>query len=177
MMYYSGTILWRPSVWTAGQPLKTVQRTAGQEMEKMSRAQCIVLRGNRILMVDDGGVGWTIPGGRIEEGESPAEAAIRELREECCVDGIIVRETGVVYAPEGNAHTFLVKIGEQEPQLGADPEFSSTDQDLSEVKWMILSEMPERDRAFVWAAGLIGVGEFLGEVDSWGNRISYPGSE
>ncbi len=27
--------------------------------------------------------GWEMPGGRIEEGESPAEAAVRESREEC----------------------------------------------------------------------------------------------
>jgi hypothetical protein len=39
---------------------------------------------------------------------------------------------------------------------------------------MALPEIPERDRAFLWAAGLMGIEEFLTEVSSWGNAISYP---
>ena len=141
----------------------------------MSRAQCIVLRGNRILMVDDGSDrGWSLPGGRIEEGESPAEAAIRELKEECCVDGTIVCETGVAYFPvHGNTYytdSFLVEIGHQAPRLNSDW------QELEQIKWMTISEIPEKNRVFLWAAGLLGIEQFWTEVLSWDDRISYPGS-
>lgn len=37
---------------------------------------------DRVLVCDIAGRGWTIPSGRIESGESPEEAARRELMEE-----------------------------------------------------------------------------------------------
>jgi 8-oxo-dGTP diphosphatase len=148
------------------------------EGKSMTRAQCIVHRGNKLLMVkhrQDGKEWWCLPGGGVERGETPAQAALRELEEECCVKGVVVREIShVTYAPSDQARTFLVEIGAQEPRLGADPEFQSTGQILSEVKWVTLAEIPERDRAFLWAAGLLGIEEFLAEVSEWGDCISYP---
>jgi hypothetical protein len=43
------------------------------------------------------------------------------------------------------------------------------------MRWMRLSEVPERDRAFLWAAGLITVDGFFQEVEAWGDAPSYPG--
>ena len=151
----------------------------------MARAQCIVHRKNKLLMTknrQDGVEWWCLPGGSIEEGETPAEAAIRELKEECCVDGTVIRATGFVmysetagaHSVEDRSHSFLVDIGDQTPRLGADPEFSEVNQALVGVQWLALSEIPERDRAFLWAAGLLGVDEFLDEVAGWGDSISYP---
>ena len=143
-----------------------------------TRAQCIVHRNGRVLMVRHrlhGEEWWCLPGGGIEAGETSAEAALRELKEECCVDGAIVRETSLVtFAPDDKAHTFLVDIGAQEPKLGTDPEFARNQQVLIDAQWLTLSEITERDRTFLWAAGLLGVGEFLQEVFSWGDSISYP---
>ncbi|MBI5863687.1 MAG: (deoxy)nucleoside triphosphate pyrophosphohydrolase [Planctomycetes bacterium] len=34
---------------------------------------------------------WEFPGGKLEPGETPAIAAVRELREECAVDAIVER--------------------------------------------------------------------------------------
>ena len=45
---------------------------------------------------------------------------------------------------------------------------------LADMQWMALDQLPERDRAHLWAAGLMGVPEFFAEVDRWGNAISYP---
>ena len=55
----------------------------------MPRAQCIVHRKNRLLMVKhrlNGEEWWCLPGGGIEEGESPSEAAVRELKEELNIE-------------------------------------------------------------------------------------------
>ena len=70
--------------------------------------------------------------------------------------------------------TYLVDIGDQEPVLGSDPEFHQDDQVLVDVDWRSLDEIPERDRVFLWAAGLVGINGYIDEVESWGSQISYP---
>lgn len=98
----------------------------------MSRAQVIVIRDHRILMVKhrrDGDEWWCLPGGGIETGETPAVAALRELREECGVVGTLLRPTSVVHYGPADAHyTFLVGIGDQAACLGHDPEESALPQ-------------------------------------------------
>jgi len=64
----------------------------------MSGARCIVLRGDKILMVKHrrgGEEWWCLPGGGIIEGETPEEAVLRELKEECRVDGHLIKRTSV----------------------------------------------------------------------------------
>jgi hypothetical protein len=60
------------------------------------------------------------------------------------------------------------------PRLGVDPELGEAEQVLADMQWLALSEIPERDRAFLWAAGLLSVAAFTDEVERWGDRISYP---
>jgi 8-oxo-dGTP diphosphatase len=144
----------------------------------MTRAQCIVHRKHKVLMVKHrlgGREWWCLPGGGVEGGETPAEAAIRELWEECGVHGTVIRETARNFYPaQDQSYTYLVDIGEQAIHTGSDPEFPEDGQVLVDVMWMALSEVPERDRAFLWAAGLLGIKAFLDEVSNWGNAISYP---
>ena len=148
--------------------------------ESVSRAQCIIHRGNKLLIVklkhlEDGHEFWCMPGGRIEEGETPAEAAIRELKEECGVVGTVVRELGDIESvSEGynRIYSFLTEIGTQEPVKGTDPDCE--EERLLDVGWLSLAEIPERDRAFLWAFGLLGIEEFRAEAERLGDSISYP---
>jgi ADP-ribose pyrophosphatase YjhB (NUDIX family) len=145
----------------------------------MSRAQCIVHRDKKVLMVKHRHRGmewWCLPGGGIDDEESPQEAVLRELNEECRVKGKIVRQTSFLEEADGTkTYTFLVDISEQEPHLGLDPEFRNSEQLITDLRWLELSEIPERDRAYIWAAGLLSIDVFLEEVESWGESISYPG--
>jgi 8-oxo-dGTP diphosphatase len=144
------------------------------------RAQCIVCRGNKILLVrhrHHGEEWWCLPGGRVENGETEERAAVRELKEECLVEGTIVRQTSFwsTDTTDDSATTFLVDIGDQEPVLGVDPEFQGDERALIDMRWLALSEISERDRSFLWAAGLLSVTGFLAEVSAWGDVLSYPG--
>jgi 8-oxo-dGTP diphosphatase len=144
----------------------------------MNRAQCIVHHNDRILMVRhrfEGEEWWCLPGGGVKPGEEPSTAALRELKEECCVDGKLVRLLSQYTDDQGvDIITYLVDIGEQQPYLGSDPEFTPAEQILREMSWVALDETCERDRAYLWAAGLLCVSEFLAELSSWGDEISYP---
>lgn len=144
------------------------------------RAQCLVVRADAILMVETrlpGRVFWCLPGGGIEPGETPGEAAVRELREECNVSGRIVRPTAVtthrVEPPEWH-YTFLMDIDQQEPTCGSDPEFADDAQIIVSAGWRTLAQLSEKDRAFLWEAGLMSVARFGEEVLSWTGAASDP---
>ncbi|MCL2774294.1 MAG: NUDIX hydrolase [Oscillospiraceae bacterium] len=144
------------------------------------RCQCIVVRDNKILMVKhvQNNKSWLcLPGGGIEDDENADEGALRELQEECNVLGKIITKTSEVYEwTQGGMliHvTYLVDIGSQEPTLGYDPEVIGVPI-LQGVGWYALNEVCERDRVFLWAAGLYQVETFAKELHSWGDDISYP---
>jgi ADP-ribose pyrophosphatase YjhB (NUDIX family) len=147
----------------------------------MTRAQCIIHRGRQILMVkhhQNNEAWWCLPGGGVEPEETPAEAVLRELEEECCVKGRIIKQTSHYSDGSGlETITFLVEIASQEPHMGNDPEFEREHQILVDLRWLTLAEIPERDRAYLWAAGLLSIPTFMDEVSGWGDALSYPMDE
>ena len=149
-------------------------------IRKRSRAVALVVRDGRILMERVCYFGrefYTVPGGGIEDGETPEQAVIRELKEECGLDGTIVRKLATQHKEDGAAeHSFEVAIpADQEAITGYDPEESKENPPLKEVLWMCLNEINERDRAFLWSYGLMQVDGFFEVIREWGNEISYPG--
>ena len=87
-----------------------------------------------------GRLAWSIPKGHIEEGETPAEAAVREIAEETGIVGKVVAPIGTIdfWFVEGGrrihktVHHFLLRaVG------GA---LSDADHEVTEVAWVPLSE-------------------------------------
>lgn len=148
---------------------------------KRDRSQAIVCRGDKLLLVEHflkGRNFYNLPGGGIEEGETPAEAALRELEEEAGVKGKIIRPLTVEYKSDMKSRifSFLVEIPEDAvPTKGKDPEVPPEEQTIKGVKWLALDEIAERDRAYLFGAGLMRIPQFHDEVLLWGdNEISYP---
>ena len=119
---------------------------------------------------------YSIPGGGIEQGETPEEAALRELKEECGLEGTIVKKLTKLYKSDGSKeYVFQVNVSDdQSAVVGFDPEEPKTNQPIKDVCWITLEQMSERDRAFMWAYGLMEIDGFFDEVLSWGDAVSYP---
>lgn len=81
---------------------------------------------------------WSIPGGRVEAGESAEDAAVRELAEETGLHGSVQREVGTVEraAPGGGTYVireFLVHIETAEAPVAGD--------DAADSAWFTPAEL------------------------------------
>lgn len=145
-----------------------------------NRSLALVVRNDRILMIQTFRFNryiWEIPGGGIEPGETAEETAIRELKEECGLEGVINRPLNTLHRKDGSVeHVFLVDVSdEQEAIVGIDPEIPiGEEQAIKNISWKKLKELSEKDRAFLWSYGLLDVDDYLELVLGWGDEISYP---
>jgi 8-oxo-dGTP diphosphatase len=83
---------------------------------------------------------WSIPGGRVEPGETLAEAVVREMAEETGIEGVCDRFIGWVERIGPGHHfvilDFAVTVLEPGPlEAGAD---------AAEAEWVPLDEVPRR---------------------------------
>jgi 8-oxo-dGTP pyrophosphatase MutT (NUDIX family) len=84
---------------------------------------------------------WCLPGGSVEDGESVAEAAIREVREETGLDVQLLRMVGVYSRPHwvaGGVHTIVFEARPLQ-RIGA-PDIC----EVVEVRYFDSGELPER---------------------------------
>jgi 8-oxo-dGTP pyrophosphatase MutT (NUDIX family) len=79
----------------ATRPPVTRELSAGGLVYRRSVGRWVVCLGGR-RRSDDGRVVWTIPKGHVEDGESMAEAALREVREETGLRSVIEDRLGDV---------------------------------------------------------------------------------
>lgn len=95
-----------------------------------------VLNSGSILMVQHPDRGWEFPGGHVEEGETPEQALIRELREEVGGFGQILAWNKTYYP---NGWVAYVVVNDDEFPFSK-PSWNVDDQHVSTVQWF--SELP-----------------------------------
>lgn len=124
----------------------------------------VVVSGGALLLVRRGHPPeegrWSIPGGRVEDGEAPADAVARETLEET---GLAVRCGGFLGWVDrvGPDHHFVILDFLAEPvAAGPRPEIRAGG-DAAEVAWVALSEVTARElvsglASFLRARGVLG---------------------
>ena len=106
----------------------------------------IILKGDKILLVRDN-KGWVIPGGKMEEKETPIGALAREVREETSleVDPSSLRKVFDGFVEEGvRLPIYHVKRWKGIPKPRV--------RDVFEVRWFSLEEARSILEPFVWRA-------------------------
>lgn len=116
----------------------------------------VVVDDGRLLLVRRGRGpaqgSWSVPGGRVEPGETLAEAVVRELREETALEGVCGELLGWVERIDDEHHFVILDfrvdvLDPGEPVVG---------DDAAEARWVPLHDVAEM-------ALVDGLAEFLHE--------------
>ncbi|MGN6577932.1 MAG: NUDIX hydrolase [Nocardioides sp.] len=109
----------------------------------------------RLLLVRRGrepGAGlWSIPGGKVEPGESRAEAVVRELAEETGLPVVVGDHVGTVERAAPGDDVFVIHDYRAALAPGAGPESARAGDDAADVGWF----SPEEVRAAACVPGLV----------------------
>lgn len=100
---------------------------------------CIVCKEDNVLLVhrkkNDESLFWAFPGGTVEPGETIFDTAIRELKEETNVDGLIIKCLGARIHPYTKKHMAYVALEPKSYNL------KLGDSDLDDIKWVNRKEL------------------------------------
>ena len=112
--------------------------------EYIEAAGGIVRKKDHFLFIKRHGL-WDIPKGKLEKGESPEEGAVREIEEECDIQGLQLRDhlmdTFHTYEQKGKLYLkktfwYIVDVSEDEQDLNP-----QTEEGITEVRFFKWNEL------------------------------------
>lgn len=110
------------------------------------RAGAVVVDGDHVLLCSSQAPGeprwWHFPGGGIEPGETPAEAAVRELFEETGLTAVDAREVMVAGVQGGIHHYFAVTCDDVTIGAVTGPELEQEMHTGFKAEWVPIASLP-----------------------------------
>lgn len=101
---------------------------------------CFIKQGDKLLLVKQARPEhvrgkWSVPGGKVDEGESFDEAVKREIKEEVGLHAVSITHLGIIHErPEKTVkHIFAVKVKNGKPRTRKD--------ELLDAQWFTLKEI------------------------------------
>ena len=125
--------------------VRGLRAKVGHDLLFWPSVSTLVRDGDRILLVLQAGRRWGFPAGAVDPGETPAEAARREAREEASIEVELVRLLGVFggypdfhgFYPNGDEVAWVTSLFEG-CILSGTP--APGDDEIAEVRWATVDE-------------------------------------
>jgi len=140
-----------------------------------TRAGIILIEDGKVALIERHRAGldyYVFPGGGVEEGETPEEAAIREAMEELGIEIAIKQKVAVIHFGFSTQFYFLVEQIGGEFGTGTGEEFVDADPDNPEDGiyipiWMPIEELAGHDTVYP-----VDVAELVlkAQTDGWSNE-------
>lgn len=83
---------------------------------------------------------WSVPGGRVEAGEAPEAAAVREVAEETGLRVVVDGYAGRVER-EGPGVVYVIDDWFAHPDTGVDPDDVRAGDDADDVRWVPVEDL------------------------------------
>jgi len=120
---------------------------------QVTRVACVgaIIRDDRgrVLMIRRGtepGRGlWSIPGGRVEEGESSKQAVVREVAEETLLRITPTGLAGIVERPGPGGVVYVIEDWFARVEAGHDPRRVRAGDDADEARWVFADDIAQLD--------------------------------
>ena len=120
------------------------------------RAGAVLIENDKVALIEryrDGKHYFVFPGGGADEGETPEQAAIREMEEETGLRVTVKHKLAEIYFGLSTQHYFLVKCLSGEFGSGTGEEYTDADpnhpaQGIYIPIWMPIAELPEHEDVY-----------------------------